>query len=244
MEWLLRAAECGGPRMAASALQPWRRAAGGLAGALGAQRGSAACERLVGGVLRRLARAAGASWRAEVAAAAEAVSADRNGTTTMTTTTKTGVDGGCGGGGGRGSSGCGSGDAGGAVRTDIDDDDELSVVPELEAAVAATHAALGSLRFLTLVHSALSGASVTVGSPPTFAGWENAAAALHVLAACGYPLTSDGSHPPALNAIVQLLVVDTPPAVIGCAPLAAGLSTNHAHVRSTRGLTEACIRVF
>ena len=176
----------------------------------------------MGGVLRRLARAAGASWRAEVAAAAEAVNADRNGTTTLA-----GVDGGGGGGGGgRESSGGGSGD-GGVAETDIDDDDELSVVPELEAAVAAIHAALGSPRFLTLVHSALSGASVAVGPPPTFAGWENAAAALHVLAACGYPLTSDGSHPPALNAIVQLLVVETPPAVIGCAPLAAGSSTNH-----------------
>jgi hypothetical protein len=178
LEWLLRAAECGGPRTAAAALLPWRRVAGGLAGALGAERGGAACERLVGGVLRRLARTAGASWRAEVAAAVEALSADRNGGGGGV-----GGEGGSGGerggayGDGAGAGGSdigGAGGSGGAFKTDIDDDDELSLAPELEAAIAATHAALGSPRFLTLIHSALSGwghfASIlfpVVDSPPS-----------------------------------------------------------------------------
>lgn len=37
----------------------------------------------------------------------------------------------------------------------------------------------------------------------------------------GYPLVPDVSHPPALHALLQLLVMDPPHAVVACAPLAA-----------------------
>jgi len=198
LEWLLRAAECGGPRTAAAALAPWRRAAGGLAGALGPDHGGAACERLVGGVLRRVARTAGAAWRADVAAAVEAVRVDRSG------------------------GGCGGGDNGdNGAEVDIDDDDELSLLPELEAAVAAAHAALGSSRFLALINSALSTSAASCGPSPSYSGWENAAAALTALAACGFPLTADAPSPPSLRSVMHLLVLDPPACVVECAPLAA-----------------------
>ena len=165
LEWLLTTAERGDAAAASAALAPWRPGRGGLASALGDERGRTACERVLGSVLRRSARTAGASWRAAALAAAAAAT-DSDATP-----------------------------LGPTCDIDDDDALDLARARgPLETAIAAAHDAMGSPAFLRVVVDALEGAAAAVGPPPEHRGWENARAALVALACCGYPLASEPEY--------------------------------------------------